>query len=148
MNKLLIPKADYIRNDLQMYPHIPDKHTKHDTRYNPDTYISIQTKVNNDSKFEKNYISKIVADGWVALKNVNDILLFPNPTPGNLNIDLNKTYKEVKVIVRNIVGQEILSKQYHNTRLINLEIKGSPGLYLVEIQTKLGETKIIKVVKQ
>jgi hypothetical protein len=77
MNKLLIPKADYIRNDLQMYPHIPDKHTKHDTRYNPDTYISIQTKVNNDSKFEKNYISKIVADGWVALKNVNDILLFP-----------------------------------------------------------------------
>lgn len=77
MNKLLIPKADYIRNDLQMYPHIPDKNTKHDTRYDPDKYISIQTKVNNDSKFENNYISKIVADGWVALKNVNDIFLFP-----------------------------------------------------------------------
>ena len=71
------PKADYIINDLQMYPHVPDPRTKHDTRYNPDTYISVQTRVNNDANFEKMYISKIIADGWVALKNTQDILLFP-----------------------------------------------------------------------
>lgn len=77
MNNSLRPKADYIRNDLQLYPRIPDVRTKHDTRYDPNTYISIQSKVNNNESFENMYISKIVSDGWVALKNTKDILLFP-----------------------------------------------------------------------
>ena len=77
LNKSIVPKADYIRNDLQMYPHIPDPKTVHDTRYDPNTYISIQTKVNNDSKFEKMYISKLISDGWVALKKPEDLLIFP-----------------------------------------------------------------------
>ena len=34
-----------ICSDLQLYPRIPDKKTIHDPRYNPDTYISIQTHV-------------------------------------------------------------------------------------------------------
>ena len=77
LNKSIVPKASYIRNDLQMYPHIPDPKTVHDTRYDPNTYISIQTKVNNDSKFEKMYISKLISDGWVALKKAEDLLIFP-----------------------------------------------------------------------
>lgn len=77
INKSIVPKADYIRNDLQMYPHVQDPKTVHDTRYDPDTYVSVQTRVNNDPKFEKMYISKISADGWVALKNAKDILIFP-----------------------------------------------------------------------
>ena len=44
----MIPKADYIRNDLQLYPHIQDPKTTHETRYDPDTYVSVQTRVNND----------------------------------------------------------------------------------------------------
>ena len=71
------PKANYIRNDLQMYPHAPDPKTKHDTRYNPNTYISIQTRVNSDPQFEQAYIAKIASDGWVALKNASDIHMFP-----------------------------------------------------------------------
>lgn len=71
------PKADYIVDELQMYPHSIDHKTKHDSRYDPSTYISIQTKVNYDSQYEKKYISKIVSEGWVALKKVDDILIFP-----------------------------------------------------------------------
>tara|TARA_E500000178_G_C17034765_1_gene762725 strand:+ start:119 stop:757 length:639 start_codon:yes stop_codon:yes gene_type:complete len=78
MNKSNIePKSNHIIDKLQMYPHVVDKKTKHDTRYDPNTYISIQTMVNNDPLFEKNYISKIVSDGWVALQKVDDILIFP-----------------------------------------------------------------------
>jgi hypothetical protein len=76
-SNLLVPKSNYIRNELQMYPHIQDAKTKHDTRYDPDKYISVQTKVNNDTNFEKMYISKLINDGWVSLKNVSDILIFP-----------------------------------------------------------------------
>lgn len=73
----LKPAANNIRTELQKYPHIPDERTTHDDRYNPRKYISVQTKVNNDADFEKAYISKIVSDGWVALKNTQDILIYP-----------------------------------------------------------------------
>ena len=66
-----------IRSDLQLYPRIPDKKTIHDPRYNPDTYISIQTRVNNSSQFEDKYINKMIQDGWVSLKNIIDIFLYP-----------------------------------------------------------------------
>lgn len=72
-----IPKADYIRNDLQLYPHIQDQKTKNDSRYDPKNYISVQSKVNSNSKYEKMYISKLTSDGWVSLKKVQDILIFP-----------------------------------------------------------------------
>jgi hypothetical protein len=81
MKKFIKPQANNIKPELQSYPRIPDSKTKHDDRYNPDTYISVQTRVNYDPEFEKKYIAKIVADGWVALKNVNDILIFPKGRP-------------------------------------------------------------------
>ena len=67
---MISPRADYIRPELQLYPHILDPKTTNDERYNRDVYISVQTKVNNDTEFEKKYIAKLVADGWVALKNI------------------------------------------------------------------------------
>ena len=39
-----------IRTDLQLYSRIPDPKTIHDERYNPNTYISVQSKVNNDRR--------------------------------------------------------------------------------------------------
>jgi hypothetical protein len=73
--------SDKIRHDLQLYTHIPDKKTRHDERYDPNTYVSIQSKVNSDSEFEKKYISKLAVDGWVALNNIKDIFLFPKGKP-------------------------------------------------------------------
>lgn len=74
---MIVPMANNIKSELQMYPHIPDAKTKHDTRYNPDTYISVQTKVNNNEEYEKQYIAKLVSEGWVALKNPQDIQIYP-----------------------------------------------------------------------
>ena len=66
-----------IKPYLQKYPRIPDNNTKHDERYDPRTYVSIQSKVNNDPEFEQKYINKIVSDGWVALQNITDIFMYP-----------------------------------------------------------------------
>lgn len=66
-----------IRDDLQLYPRVPDSSTKHDTRFDRSTYVSIQSRVNNDPVFEEKYINKLQEDGWVALKNIKDIFLYP-----------------------------------------------------------------------
>jgi len=73
MNEL----SDKIRYDLQMYPHIPDPRTEHDPRFDLKQYVSIQSRVNADPKFEEMYVNKMISDGWVALKNVEDLFLFP-----------------------------------------------------------------------
>jgi len=76
------------------------------------------------------------------------IHIYPNPTSGDINVDLRKTYKEIQVRVRNIVGQVILSKRIKTTNLINLKIEDSPGLYFVEIYTNDGNLTIMKIVKK
>jgi len=73
----MFPAANNIKPELQAYPRVPDPKTAHDTRYDPNKYISIQTRVNVDVEFEKKYISKIVADGWVCLSKPSDLLWFP-----------------------------------------------------------------------
>jgi hypothetical protein len=82
------------------------------------------------------------------LENNSSFEVNPNPTNGFINIDLGKTQKDVQVKVRNIIGQEIFIKQYHNTKLINLEINSSSGLYFVEVKTAEGEANVMKVIKQ
>ena len=66
-----------IRHDLQMYTRILDPKIQHDTRYNPSNYISIQSKVNNSSDFDDEYMSKLASQGWVSLKKISDIFLYP-----------------------------------------------------------------------
>lgn len=71
----------HVRHDLQLYDRIPKNKVYNDDRYDPDTYISIQSKVNNDPNFEEKYFQKIVADGWVELTKITDIFLYPKGRP-------------------------------------------------------------------
>ena len=66
-----------IKPELQLYPHVEDPKTTHDARYDHDTYVSIQTKVNTDNEFQQGYFAKLVFEGWVALRDVQDIFMFP-----------------------------------------------------------------------
>ena len=138
----LIPKADYIREDLQSYPHTLDPKTQHDSRYDPNTYVSIQTKVNNNKYYEKMYIRKIVDDGWVALKNVRDILLFPKGRSFKYRLNGNSlsNYPEGTfrsggwIIGRNLDDPENNSKYVlykgYNGAIFSLQIKDLLEVYI------------------
>jgi hypothetical protein len=67
-----------------------------------------------------------------TLKNVQ---VYPNPTSKNVSIDLNKSYKEITVLVSNTIGQVVLSKQYTAQQFINLDLEGNGGVYFVTIFT-------------
>ena len=69
--------SNKIKPELQLYPRKIDPKTVNDERYDENSYVSIQSKVNNDPNFEKKYINKIIEDGWVALRNITDIFLYP-----------------------------------------------------------------------
>ncbi|MBT7994964.1 MAG: T9SS type A sorting domain-containing protein [Bacteroidetes bacterium] len=74
--------------------------------------------------------------------------IYPNPTKGQIIIDLGREYKDVKVNLRNVVGQLVLAKTYEKNQFINLDIDGLSGFYLLEISTNKNQTAIYKICKE
>lgn len=84
--------------------------------------------------------------------NKNQFLLntsfYPNPSSGNITIDLNQSFSKVNITVNNIVGQTILERNFENTDKINFDINGNSGIYFIDIQNESGLKTNLKVLKE
>ncbi len=76
----------------------------------------------------------------------NETNIFPNPTTGQLCINLEKV-NTIKAKLINSLGQTIFTNSYTSTNTIKLEVNGPSGVYFLQLVTPDGETKIIKVIK-
>jgi hypothetical protein len=76
-----------------------------------------------------------------------DIAIFPNPTDGDLNIDLGTTYNEVNLIVRNTLGQEVFLRSFIAAKLLTFNISGDAGVYFIEVNTS-HQQAIMRVIKK
>lgn len=82
------------------------------------------------------------------LQNKLQTSSFPNPTKGLLYIPLGIYYDEVSITISNVYGSCILSKTFYNTTQAEIEIPGTPGLYIVGIYSAGKPTVFFKAVKQ
>ena len=73
---------------------------------------------------------------------------YPNPVKNTLNLNLGEYHNVVNVTIKNVLGQNIFSKTYTNTSILQLEFNQPKGMYLVEVKTNKGTASIIKVLKQ
>mgnify|MGYP001392628136 CR=1 FL=1 len=74
--------------------------------------------------------------------------IYPNPSTGELNIELNNYYDNVEVSLKSISGKLISKQFYKNTRNISFEINQQSGLYIIE--TKIGSnlnSSLIQIVE-
>lgn len=77
----------------------------------------------------------------------NDFIVSPNPTNKQIEIQTNKQFSSLQVILRNSLGQAILNKTYFSTEKIELSIENPAGIYFLEVIE--GETStILKVIKE
>ena len=76
----------------------------------------------------------------------NSIVMFPNPSQGDITIQLDKPYSELKVMVQNELGQEVLNDSYPFTNTIKLNLEGKPGTYIITLTTG-DETTVLKALK-
>ena len=86
----------------------------------------------------------------VALNNINikeTLHVYPNPTNGKVNIDLGKTYSELVLSFRNMLGQIIFTRRYNETGFISFEIEETPGIYLISLSTEEEKLATFRVVK-
>jgi len=74
---------------------------------------------------------------------------YPNPTDGELIIELAETYENLNVSVRNMQGQ-LLSKNNAKPAdgKLTLSIEGAPGTYLISLKDKKGRYANFKVIKE
>lgn len=80
--------------------------------------------------------------------NKNELLIYPNPSAGNLNIELPQAYPEIKISIFNMLGKEIQIYELKNSGSsikLYLGAKIKNGVYLCKIQAadKLIATKQI-----
>lgn len=67
--------------------------------------------------------------------------VFPNPTNGNLNIDLTSEDKQVQIEIFNVHGKKTLEQSYdmdHQSARLNLNVKNLPiGWYVLRISDRI-----------
>ena len=143
-------KAD---ENLQMYPRIQDPHVKHSDTFNNRSYISIQSKVNSDPLFEKNYIEKLISEGWFKLKNKNDILddtmkgrHFKYRLNGkSISGVKNGTFRSGGIIIgKNEEDEKYIMYKAYNGCLFPLQLDDILEIYIKQINNDIGIPKQIK----
>tara|TARA_Y100000385_G_scaffold289406_1_gene358745 strand:- start:6422 stop:8032 length:1611 start_codon:yes stop_codon:yes gene_type:complete len=74
--------------------------------------------------------------------------VFPNPTSGDITIELDEYNKEVTIVVTTVLGQEVSRGTYDGSKNIELNLDGATGYYFVEISAANGKKARVKVLKK
>jgi hypothetical protein len=88
----------------------------------------------------------------LTIVNVNEnslneqLKIFPNPNNGSFSIDLGQLRKRADIVINDIQGRLIYSKQYYDQKKINIDMDQAPGIYFLSI-TINNKTSIKKVVR-
>ncbi len=77
-----------------------------------------------------------------------NVLVHPNPTSGDLNIEIGKQYKKVDFIITNNLGQLISKRSFLSKPNLKLKIEGEQGLYFLEIKIDDQSPQLIKILKK
>lgn len=72
---------------------------------------------------------------------------YPNPTKGLLNIEMNRKFAIIEIVVRNAFGRVVTTEYFTNSKHIDFEITDVPGIYFVEIKTESAKKSVFKVIK-
>jgi hypothetical protein len=77
----------------------------------------------------------------------DELVVYPNPTNGDLSINLGSSYENTQLIITDISGKLIESKNIIQTQVINLSIQEPAGIYLVSVQSD-DRKVIIRLIKE
>jgi hypothetical protein len=80
--------------------------------------------------------------------NLSNFICYPNPTTGNITINLGEVKTSVKVKLTNSLGQVFLHKQFGATNHFNIDVDVPTGVYILLVETGKGESIAIKVIKK
>ena len=76
-----------------------------------------------------------------------NLSVYPNPTTGNVTIELERLLPNISFQVKNIVGQTIETKTYFSTNKIEFNLEGDKGIYFLIVENE-HTNRVFKILKQ
>lgn len=73
---------------------------------------------------------------------------YPNPTQGELTIEMDAQYQDVIVIIQNIIGEIETIQTFGTAQKISTWIEGPKGMYFIRVYTENGKSACLKIVKE
>ncbi len=74
------------------------------------------------------------------------MIVYPNPTDGNIKIDMGKLLSKYSLKITDISGKQIMYEVYRNTKLVELDLQIQVGVYLITVYSDNG-CETIRLVK-
>ena len=73
-------------------------------------------------------------------------IIYPNPTDGDLSIDLRSNYNDIVIKINDLIGRDIVTRYYDQGQQFNLNLNKESGIYFLTIiaQDKKAVFRVIK----
>ena len=91
-------------------------------------------------------VERIISSVLVPLDESFTVKVFPNPSDGMVNIELNDQSGKVDVSVLSITGQLISQDIFDNEKFMKIELPNDDGVYFIVVRTESG-SKVVRVLK-
>ncbi|BDX36698.1 hypothetical protein CYCD_00530 [Tenuifilaceae bacterium CYCD] len=83
----------------------------------------------------------------IDVNSISKVNAYPNPFSNRIN--LGNTPSVTRVVISNLIGQQVYEKNYQNTSRIIIETPSLfPGIYFVKIVDAKGNSRVIKMIKE
>ena len=63
-------------------------------------------------------------------------ILYPNPSDGIVSLDLRSNYNDVTIQLNDILGRQVMNRNYSEGKVFNLNITEEPGVYFLSVYTE------------
>ena len=104
--------------------------------------VDLNGCISDTAFFDVTYLPNvgIVDNGQPMIINI-----YPNPTLGNITIDLAKQQTEVQVTLYDMYGKLVYLNKYQDYKLIEFSFDAPPGIYYLDVKSgnKSSRHKII-----
>jgi hypothetical protein len=104
--------------------------------------------INNGNCVDTSVCNIITVVGIAENESNANFTLFPNPTSENISIQFKNDQAFVKVRLISIIGQELKSQSFQNTKLIDYTIEQTKGVYFIEVTNNEGIVSLKRISKQ
>ncbi len=106
-----------------------------DATYTPTVDGNYAIQVTHQECTDTSTCFNVTGIGVVEATGLDDVVLFPNPTSGEIHVELNKVNVNVLLRIFNPLGQLIYLTQLNSQQSFSYEITGGNGLYLIQLIT-------------
>lgn len=119
---------------------------EYDQAFTADTNGNYAVIVTLNSCTDTSLCNQVTSIGFLENTFNTEIILFPNPTKGLINIDMGTKYENIAITISDLNGREIKNESVKNRQVFSIYFDEPAGVYLITI-TSDKENARIKLIR-